>query len=192
MKALFTAGFSHSRSVWRGDHPVGALMGSPMLGQDTNKLDEAYRNKYLGKIGVYLNKQQAMNAVIALATNDPTAFRNYVQGDAAAFLSAMYEAQGYFPDVQRTYARLQSDSPDQWYATSSEMDNSENWTRDIDKMYAIFQSRFPGGQLPARAGMAPGAAMPAAPQAQILGIPQNTFLIGAGIVGLGILAAVLA
>lgn len=214
MKTLFETGFGSSRNVWYGRHPSGAFMGSPVLGQDYMTLDEGYRNKYLTKIGSYLNKLQSMSSLLALASSDPMTLRSVMGSDTDNFLSLMNDAQTLYQDVQRVYARFQSDSAEEWYASSSEMDNSENWTRDIDKMYALYQAH---SQVPMKAqpltalppaaaarpgtlpGMMPGTmpgkapmTMPAAPQPMILGIPQNTFLIGAGIAGLGLLAVALA
>lgn len=186
MKTLFATGFGNSRDVWYGRYPSGAFMGSSGLGEDYTTMDEGYRDRYLGKIGVYANKLQSMSSIIALAQSDPTTFRVVMGTDADAFLSNMYQAQSLYPSVQAVSARFQSDTPSQWQASASEMDNSENWTRLIDKMFALYQAHPQA----AAARVQPGA-MPQAPQPMILGIPQNTFLIGAGLAGLGLLAVAL-
>ena len=201
MKTLFATGFGHSRNIWHGSSPSGVFMGSSNLGQDYMTMSEEYRNKYIGKIGPYLNKLQSMSSLLTLASSDPMTFRSVMGSDTDNFISLMNDAQSLYPDVQRVYARFQSDSAEEWYAAPSEMDNSENWTRDIDKMYALYQAHSqapvkaqPMTALPPTRGTTPGvvpgrgtvpAPLPTAPEPRILGVPQSTFLLGGGVIAIG-------
>jgi len=205
MKTLFATGFEISRNVWTSTGPSGAYLGAGAeLGRP---LTAAEIDGFTSKIAQGRQKLAAVRAFIAARIDaDPMLQRTFndavVQRNFWDYLDLINKDQYY---ADRVWDQIQNPSSAEYDIPDNDLDYTNEWAQVVDIVYSAMQqyggappvarpgaigpTGLPTGVAPKK-GVAPGA-MPMAPQPMILGIPQNTFLIGAGLAGLGLLAVAL-
>lgn len=216
MKTLFTIGFGPTRDLWNHQPQAGPFLGwgRPQLGQaaaygavPTGTLTESQRNDVYALLKDAVTKGSEIDAWIHAVGEDGQ--RSALGSNFDGFRSYINRAADLAETAYPVYQRLGSDNQEDWWIADEDGNKIVEFVNTIASAYQMFSSKGRAGGVatpavtvpkgaPAPApGKLPTAAKPAStgimPEPKILGVPQNQFLIGAGVVaGIGILAAALA
>src|ERR1043166_983631 len=194
MKTLFATGFGNARNPWFDMHPAGVPLGSAQLGRP---LTASEIDQYTAKIVQGRQKLAPIPALIAAridadpmlqkTINDPVVQKNFWD-----FMDLANKDQYY---VDQTWDMLQNPTSADYDIPDENLGRTDEWALVIDDLMYVPQNYGKGfvgpkpaaGPIPVIPGVTPGANIrtspPALPGAQpmVLGVPQNTFLIGAGV-----------
>jgi hypothetical protein len=199
MRTLFDMGWTPASVHWSGGLGIAAPgdEGSVLV------LMQEERNVIVRRISQALDKVRPLDALISWSgTNDPQ-LRRTLGSDADRFWALSNSiAPLYQQSVGPVLERLQDPDPEFWAAPNdAEARDIDTWIAGVDEMHRIYlahlipQAAKPPTSAPTRPGAAPTPPRPggaAAASPMILGVPQDTFLIGSGAaIGVGILGFLL-
>lgn len=183
MKTLFALGFQASYDLWDRRTVAGTYLGrsQPRLGIP---LTGAQVDEYTRKITQGRQKLAQLRSWMAARTgNDPTLTRTFndpvVEKNFWDFIELVTKDQYY---VDRVWEAIQNPTGPEYDIPENDLAYVDEWAQVIDNlMYA--PQNYGGGRpavIPgAVPGTTPGAALRTPPK-QILGVAQDTFVLGAG------------
>lgn len=208
MRTLFETGFGNSRNPWVSAAPSGAFMGSASLGTPLSAAEiDSYTSKIqqgrakLAQLRAWIAARIDSDPMLQKTINDPVVQKNFWD-----FMDIVNKDQYY---VDQTWDMLQNPTSADYDIPEENLGRTDEWVTVINDLMYVPQNygktAIPGvtlapGAIPgAVPGALPGARPGALPpkltqpvQPMILGVPQQTFVIGAGVLGLGLLVAALA
>lgn len=210
MKTLFAMGFRPAQDLWNNRSVSGRFLGGPSLGRPLAgwEIDEITAKitkgrQQMSQIQSWIESKKVANPFNWTLFDDPVKQQN--------FYDIMAIATDNQSNADKVWSMIQNPASADYDIPDEDLWRANEWAQAVNAMYVSMQqyggpapaagptgpvSPFPsvlptGGKKPATV-KPPGAAVPGmapAPQPMILGVPQNTFLLGGGVLAIaGILA----
>lgn len=208
MKTLFAMGFGSPQDIWGSMRPSPVFLGSPSLGRG---LTASEIDQYTAKISAGRQKLAQINAWMdSKRAAQPIGWKLFDdEALQSNFFNWLKTANNEQASVDRIWEEITNPSSADYDVSQDDLIWTNDWATQINWMTGAMEDYGgakagpvvgpkpaikPGRMAPYQPGVTPGAMpgiLPPAPEPTVLGIPKNTLLIGAGVVGVGALIAAL-
>lgn len=178
MKTMFTVD-NFSKDMWRGPS-----LGDPLTAAEIDDLMSKITagRQRLAQVRQWIASKIDADPLLARTFNDPVVQRNFWD-----YLDLVNTDQSY---VDRTWEALQNPVSADYDIPNENVQRTDDWSKAVDILYGAMRE-YGNVQTTTPIGTTPVKPAAKAPEAKILGVPQNAVILGGGILAAGLLIALL-